>query len=525
VHDDAVAAQVLAFLAVAAVTLGALALARRRGVPAAVVLVAAGLIIGFLPFVPDATLQPDVVLLGLLPVLLFDAAVTASPTALARHAGTIGWLAGGLTLVTTAAAAAVAHFAGRLPWTLAFVLGAAVAPTDAAISIGIAKRVGLPRKLSTIVGGEALFNDATALVLFAAATGAAATGEFSALRTVGSIAYASVAGAVIGVCVGVIGRRLRRALADPPIEIAGSLLLAYGAFIPARAVHASGVLAVVVAGLYFGWHGSGNPASRLQAAAFREMLVFLIDSALFVLVGMSFHAFISRSHPPLMRLTVTAAMLIAAISIVRLGWIYVTGAIASRRRSRSPAGALTRAERLVVGWSGMRGAITLAALLAVPEVTAAGAPLAQREDLVYIGFVVILVTLIGQGLTLPLLVRRLRLTEHPAVADAEREARLRLTEVVLDRLDALAGASDAPAGLIRGLHAQYLSRRGRLVPDETGAADMAAPDADPESTLRRELVALQRDTLADLRREGTIGVTAMRAIERDLDLEEHQLRA
>jgi monovalent cation/hydrogen antiporter len=525
--------RLLLLLAVAVVTLAVLAVLRRRGVPAAVVLVIAGVAIGLLPFVPDVTLRPQDVLLGMLPLLVFDAAVGASPTALARHGHSIGYLAVGLTVASAGATAAVAHLAGHLPWATAFVLGTAVAPTDAAASISIAERLGLPRRLSTILGGEALFNDATALVMYTAAVGAATTGAFSLLGTAGSLVYACAAGAAIGLLVGILGRLARRALDDPPLEIAGSLLLAYLAYLPAEAVGASGVLAAVTAGLYLGWHGSTRPASsrsRLQAVAFRETLVFLIDSALFVLVGMSFHAFVAHSHAPLLRLTVTAALVVATVIVVRLAWMEFGGALVMRhRRRRGTLADSTWRERLVLGWSGMRGAITLAALLAVPVTTSTGSPLAHREELVYIGFVVILVTLIAQGLTLPLVIRRARLTEHPAVANAERQARLALTETVLARLDALAGANSAPAKLVDGLRAQYRSRRRQLGARPSGgggSGDGAIDrDPDPEAVLRGELIAAQRDALANLRREGTIGVSAMRAIERDLDLEDRQVRA
>jgi Na+/H+ antiporter len=406
----------LVFLAVAVAVLGATAVLRRRMVPTAVVLVVAGLVIGFLPFVPDVSLRPDDVLLGLLPVLIFDAAINISPSAVAQHAEAIGYLAAGLTLVTAATTAAAVHWAGHVPWATAFVLGTAVAPTDAAATIGIARRAGLPPRLSTILSGEALFNDAIALVLYAAAVTAATTAQFSPLRTAASIVYASLAGVAIGLIVGVVGSRLRRAFDDPPIEIAGSLLLAYVAYLPALALHASGVLAVATLGLYLNRSDRvehASPRSRMDSRAFRGTLVFLIDSTLFVLVGMSFHAFIARSEGPVLRLTITAALVIATVIAVRIAWLEAGGALARHRRRRG--GRRTRGglgvsgwqERLVLGWSGMRGAITLAALLAVPTTTSDGRLLGHRDDIIYLGFAVILATLIAQGLTMPLMIRRL----------------------------------------------------------------------------------------------------------------------
>jgi monovalent cation/hydrogen antiporter len=397
----------LVFLAVAVAALAAAALLRRRFVPTPVVLVVAGLIVGFVPFVPDVSLQPDTVLFGLLPVLIFDAAISASPSAMAEHARSIGYLAAGLTIATAVVTAVVVHWAAHLSWAMAFVLGTAVAPTDAAATISIARRVGLPERLSTILGGEALFNDAIALVLYTAAVGAATTAQFSLFHTAASVAYASVLGVGIGLVVGVVGSRLRRALDDPPIEIAGSLLLAYVAYLPALALHGSGVLAVATLGLYLNRDDRARDASdrtRAEATAFRGTLVFLIDSALFVLVGMSFHAFIAHSQGPVLRLTLTAAMVIATVICVRIAAIEARGLV----------GASSWQNRLILGWSGMRGAITLAALLAVPATTRSGTPLAGRDDIIYLGFAVILATLIVQGLTMPLLIRRLSEEPPPA---------------------------------------------------------------------------------------------------------------
>ena len=284
------------------------------GVPTAAVLVVAGLVIGFLPFVPDASLDPEVVLLGLLPLLVFDAAATSSATAFVRNARSIGLLAVGLVVATAAGVAAVAHWIGHLSWAMSFVLGTAVGPTDAAAATSVARRLGLPRRLLTILEGEALFNDGAALVLYAAAVTAATSGHFSAGHALLSVLYASAAGTAIGLAVGVVGRALRNRIDDAPIEIAGSMFMAYAAYLPAEAVHASGVLAAVAAGLYLGWHSGGSAfsaRSRLQSQAFWETLVFLINAALFVIVGLSFHTFTAQARGPVGRLVVTGIAVVA----------------------------------------------------------------------------------------------------------------------------------------------------------------------------------------------------------------------
>jgi CPA1 family monovalent cation:H+ antiporter len=521
--------QLLIVLGVAAVTLVAVAVLRRAGIPAPVVLVVAGLIIGFLPFVPDVALQPDVVLLGLLPLLVYDAAVTSSPTAFFRNARSIGVLAVPLVVATALGVAAVAHWLGQLSWPMAFVLGTAVGPTDASAATSIARRLALPRRLVTILEGEALFNDATALVLYAAAVAAATAGHFSAGHTAWTIAYSAAAGAAIGIAVGLAGRLLRNRIDDPPIEIAGSILLAYAAYLPAQAIHASGVLAAVTAGLYLGWHSSGSAfsaRSRLQSGAFWETLVFLVNAALFVLVGLSLHTFSTQARGPVGQLVVTGAAVVSTVIVVRLAWMWAFGwLIRPRRRDHAVASQPGWRERLILGWSGMRGAITLAALLAVPELTRAGEPLAGRDDIVYLGFAVIIVTLVGQGMTLPVLLRRLRLSEHPSVADAERQARLELTTAALDHLGEACETGELPQELTDGLRAQYLARLHHLetMTDEQGLEDEAAAVAQANLALRRDLIAFQRHTLSDLRQQGRIGVTTLRAIEHDLDLEEARL--
>jgi CPA1 family monovalent cation:H+ antiporter len=293
-------------------------------------------------------------------------------------------------------------------------------------------------------------------------------------------------------------------------------------------------LAAVSAGLYLGWHSGGSAfsaRSRLQSRAFWQTLVFLIDAALFVVVGLSFHTFTEQARGPVGRLVVTGIAVVVAVIVIRLAWMEGTGWLTRLLRRDSPVSgdeqdASDQAgwrPRLVIGWAGMRGAITLAVLLAVPLTTDAGQPLGGRDDIIYLGFGVIIVTLVGQGLTLPLLVRRLGLTEHPAVAEAERRGRLVLTEAVLGRLQDVDGDGVAPE-VLDGLRAQYLARRQRLESDEDGdVVEAPANTAAAERALRRELIDAQRQALARLRRQRRIGVTTARSLEHDLDLEDARM--
>lgn len=519
--------QELIVLAVAAVTLAAAAILRRSGIPDPVVLVVAGLVVGFLPFIPDVTLNPELVLLGLLPLLVFRAALTSSARAFYRRAAPIGLLAVGLVVATAAAVGAAAHYVGHLPWAVAFVLGTAVGPTDAAAATGIARRIGLPRSLSTVLDGEALFNDATALVLYASAVTAATSGHVSAAGTVGSIVTGSVIGIAIGLGVGIAGRAVARRLDDPPIEIVLSLLLAYASYLPAEAAGASGVLAAVTAGLYLGWHNPGTVSarSRLQSGAFWDILEFLVNGALFVLVGLSFHSFSATARGPLGRLVATGTVVVGLVILVRLLWVALTGWLVAPQ----PAAAAGRhhfadgwRERLIVGWAGMRGAVTLAALLAVPEVTSAGRPLPGRDDVIYIGFAVILVSLVLEGLTLAPLVRRLGVAEHPSVAEGERLARIEMVQTALHHLRHAGREQRWPEEVIDGLTAQYAARLRRLEaagdPGEDDPGEMKAA-----VQARRSVLDAQRDALLQLRARRGLSMTTLRTIEHDLDLEEARL--
>ncbi len=521
--------QLLVVLACAAAILVAVAGLRRFDVPPPVVLVVGGLVIGFLPFVPDASLNPHVVLLGLLPLLVYEAAIAASPTAMLRNARSIGVLAVALVAVTAVAVAAVAHWLAGLSWPMAFVLGTAVGATDAAAATSIARGVGMPRRLRTTLEGEALFNDATALVLYGTAVTAATTGAFSVAHTVGEIVYAAVVGAAIGLAVGFVARRLRNRLDDSTLAIAGSILVAYAAYLPAEAIHASGVLAAVSAGLYLGWHSSSGAFSagtRLQSEAFWHTLVFLVDAALFVLVGLSFHTFTAAATGPVGTLALTAAAVVATVMLLRLAWMWAFDWLL---RSRAARGAGDREgdrrERLVLGWAGMRGAITLAALLAVPTATAAGEPLAGRDDVIYLGFAVIIATLLAQGLTLAPLVRRLHLSEHPAVAETERRARLELARATLRHLDRVSVSGGVDRRITAGLRAQYRARISHLegTSRDRRRGVVAAPAV--ELALRDDITALQRRTLRRLRDEGAIGISTARALQRELDLQEAAMAA
>ena len=518
-----VSSQLLVVLVAAVAVWAGVAALRRAAIPTPVVLVVAGVILGFLPFVPDTTLEPHVVLLGFLPLLIFQASFSSSPRAFLRQSPQIGLLATGLVVITAGVVAVVAHDVGNLSWAMSFVLGTAVGPTDAAAAVSIARRVGLPRQLSTILEGEALFNDATALVLYAAAITAATNGHFSIAHTAGSIIYGAAVGVAVGLAVGIVGRLIGRRLDDPPIEIVLSLLLAYAAYLPAERLGASGVLATVTAGLYLGWHDSASSSARtrLQSRVFWDTLDFLLNAALFILVGLSLHTFTATTRGPVGRLVLTGVGVIGAVIVVRAVWVACMS-VALRPLRRLGGAGHHRREQVVLGWAGMRGAVTLAAVLAVPTVTKDGDLLRGRDDVIYLGFAVIFVTLIGQGLSLPFLARRFQAGEDPTLRETERQARLALLRAGLHLLDQEAKSGRLPEEVTDALRATFDARVRRL--------DHPADDAETheqvleeERSLRRQLIAVQRARLVQLREDG-LGLTTARQIERDLDLDESRLR-
>jgi Na+/H+ antiporter len=515
---------VLMVLAVATAVWVGVASLRRTAIPTPVVLVTAGVVIGFLPFVPDVTLNPQVVLLGFLPLLVFYAAFSSSHRAFLRHAPQIGMLAVGLVIATAGAVAVAAHRFGHLSWAMSFVLGTAVGPTDAVAVTSVARKLGLSGELSTVLSGEALFNDSTALVLYSAAVAAATSGQFSVEHTIGSISFGVAVGSAIGLGVGIVALLFLSHLDDSPVEIALSLLAAYAAYLPAQAVGASGVLAAVVAGLFLGWHNSRSlsAVTRLRATAFWDTLVFLLDAGLFILVGLSIHGFTPVARGPIGRLLITGVVVVLIVVLLRLAWVALVFWILRPLR-RLTGLRHDHRDQVVIGWSGMRGAVTLAAVLAVPQVTSAGTPIGGRDDVIYLAFGVILSTLIGQGLTLPRVARYFNSDESPITDEAEQHARLELVNTALDHLEREAVARSLPEEVVTVLRTTYESRARRLELASKAVGDEGTV-LHEELSLRRELVAVERRRLLALRRERRISTATLRSIERDLDREEAQLR-
>jgi CPA1 family monovalent cation:H+ antiporter len=512
-------------LVFAAVVLLSRALAGRLGLPEATLLVVLAAVMGFIPGIPEVHLPPDVVLIGFLPPLVYHAAFFTAPREAKADAIPIITLAVGLTLVTTFAAAAAAHaVVNGLSWVTAIAFGAAVAPTDAVSATSVLQRLGAPPRIVTILEGESLINDGVALTAFSLAVEALShsyTFGHGAVR-LGEV----VAGAVAyGLVVGFLISRLRRRIRDPSSQIVVSLLTPYLAFVPADELGFSGILATVTAGFFLGTRGEGmlQPASRLVGQMFWRVLVFLLESALFVLLGLQMRPVLREiSGHSWSRLLIGVLVVTAIIVAVRLAWslrVFPLGRHLPGRHLEFDH--LDRGERYAIGWSGMRGAISLAIALSLP-VTVLGAPLPGRGEVIFLTAAIVFVTLVGQAMTLPVLLRRFGLAESDQQRIEQMAARRALLEAALARLDALVEndeVDDHTAGTYRQL---YEDRLQRVRAELDGDMEEQAP-AD-SSLLRRELIRAQREKLDRLYRKGKISADALRAVRRRLDLEDPDLR-
>jgi monovalent cation/hydrogen antiporter len=504
-------------------------LADLASIPYPIVLVLGGLALGFLPGGPDLVLEPDVIFLVFLPPLLQAAGYYASPQELKAELAPLSWLVLGLTLVTMFSVAAVAQAAiPGIGWGEALLLGAIVAPTDPVAAIATFDRVGVTERVRLLVEGEAMVNDATALVAYRVALAAVVTGSFSLGEAAVDLVLAVAGGVAIGLVLSWAALRVLKRLDDDALVTLISVLLAYVAFAISEEVEASGVLAVVTAGLYLGWHSHDLFAAetRLNAQAFWEVLVFTLNVVLFILLGLQAPDMLERVGEQMtVGEIVGYGLLVSGVVIaVRIAWQFLP---MSLERVVPKLGGLQTGdgwrERLLIGWSGMRGAVSLAAALSLPLTLEGGAAFPERDLILYLTVAVILVTLVGQGLTLPPLISALGLTHTSAWAPDEAVARLEAAQAALDRIDELeVEREDLHDDVIERLREIYRVRFQRCVQEMSGESASRALD-DPASALRdtrRELIAVERRALLQLRDQGRVKPDVLRRIQRELDLDE-----
>ncbi len=508
-------------------------LARRLRVPYPILLVLGGLLLGFVPFLPRIQLAPDLVFLVFLPPLLYSDAWSTSWRDFRADLRNISLLAIGLVITTTVVIAVVAHaLVPGFTWAEAFVLGAIISPTDAVAASSIAERLGLPRRIITVVDGESLVNDATGLVAFRFALAAVITGAFSLFEAGLQFVVVVIGGVTVGLIIGWLTTKLESYLDDTPIEITFSFLTPFAAYIPAEALGFSGVLAVVVAGLYAGRQSSRviAPASRLQAEIVWNMVTYLMNGLLFILVGLQLRALLDTIRDgSLITLLGYGALISLAVMLVRLAWVfpsaYLPRYLFANVRKRDPYPSWRSV--LVVGWMGMRGVVSLAAALSLPTALATGASFTRsRSIIIFLTFCVILATLVGQGLTLPALIRWLKVGNDTSAEREEQIARLETARAAIDRLAALEGEEWATAESIEYLRAMH-EHRTHLY-DGDGDQEEAERDRQEDAVtrrLKREVLEAERASLIRLRDSGAINDMVLRRIERELDLQETWLQA
>ena len=506
---------------------GLLALAPRLRVPFPILLVIGGLAIAFVPGLPRFDLPPDLVLIGFLPPLLYASAFFTPLRELRRNLRPIGILAIGVVAATMTGVAVVAHYAADLPWAAAFVLGAVVSPTDPTAATAIASRLGAPRRAVAVIEGEALVNDATALVFYRAAVAAAVAGTFSLWEAAGELLLSAVGGIAIGLAVGFVVRQVRRRLAHPPTEITVSLLTGYLAYLPAEALGLSAVLAAVTVGVYMGWHTPEltTAETRLQGFAFWSVFTFVLNAILFTLIGLQLPAVLDGldawSWPELLGDT---AAVCAAVVLIRflltVPFAFLPPALLGMgRRGEPPAWR----EGAIVSWSGLRGAVSLAAALAIPLSTDAGTPFPGRELIIFLAFAVILFTLVVQGLTLPPLIRALHVEDDDSEEREEAMARKRAAMAALQRLEELVDEDwvrDDTAERMRGSYNFRISRFGERLGHGDGSIEERSQ---AYQRLRRELLRAEEDAVVALRRNDEISDEVLRKVLRDLALEDVRL--
>lgn len=506
-------------------------------IPYPIWLTAGGATLGFVPGVPAVELAPELVLVLFLPPLLSSAAYYSSIRDLRFNARPIALLSIGLVLATTVAVAAVAHVVIGMPWEAAFVLGAVLGPTDPVAATAIAGRVGAPRRVVTVLEGESLINDATALIAFRFAVAAVVTGTFSLVDAVGEFVLGIVGGLAIGLAVAVAMVALMRRIEDAPTEAVLTLLMPYFAYLPAEALELSAVVAAVTAGLYSALRGPSmfSPVSRLQLNALWELVVFLLNGALFVLVGLQLPEIIDALDGYAAGEVAGYAALVAlTIVAMRFAWVfpftYLPRRLFTRIRERDPDPPWQGP--FAIAFTGMRGAVSLAAALSIPEVVEGGGEFPFRDLIIFLTFSTIVFTVCVEGLSLPYLLRALGLGADPEEVREEDLARLVAAEGALTRIEALRvedwvreDTADRVAGMYRFRQRRFRARLGKEPVDDLPLP--ADEDTDGRSRdyqrLLREVLEAQREAMLALRREGRISDDVMRRIERDLDLEDARL--
>lgn len=504
-------------------------LARRLQIPYAVMLVVGGMVLAFVPGLPSVQIDPQLTLALFLPPLLAYSAFFTSWRDFRFNLRPILLLSVGLVLVTTLAVGVVVRWLiPEIPWAVAFALGAIISPPDAIAAAAILQRVKIPKRIVTVLEGESLVNDATGLVLYKLAVAATLTASFSLTEAAGTFVLTALGGIAVGLAIGALSVVILRRIHDILIELTLTLIFPFVGFLLGERLHVSGVLAVVTAGLILGWYSPEifTARSRMQARAAWDALVFLLNSLVFILIGLQLKTILAglAAYSTLQLLWWSVAVALTAI-IVRFLWVfpaaYLPRRLSARIRAHDPMPPWQ--QLTIIAWTGMRGVVSLAAAMALPLTTADGAPFPGRDLVIFLSFTVIFATLVLQGPTLEFIICRLGVG---ATSDAEQEehlARLKMTHAAVQALEQVPGR-DAPGdpalGLLRGDYERRLEALRAGAPDGGNAAIHGDGQV---RALRRAALAAERRRLIKLRREREIGDEVLHRLQNELDLEELRL--
>jgi monovalent cation/hydrogen antiporter len=503
-------------IALLALAVPLVALAKRLNVSYPIALVIGGLVLGFVPELPKIQLDPNLVLLIFLPPLLYWEAITAPTDIMWDNRGQIAALAFGLVAMTTVAVAIVAHaIVPGMSWGAAFLLGAIISPTDELAAVPVLERFRLPRHVIAIVDGESLLNDAASLVIYGTALAVVMTGQFDAPNTAVHFVIVAIGSVLLGFAAGWLAVAMWRRIKDPELQGAISLVLPFLAYSPAQYFQLSGVLAVVTAGVYASRMAPRvlTPESRRQITGFWNTLAFVANAVLFLVVGLQLHdvaanAFANYSWQFVLGVAVAAN---ALVLIVRL--VFVVAAEYLPIRAPADHAAPDWRNALVVAWSGLRGAISLAAALAIPFALPSGARFPHRDLIIFVTFTVILVTLVGGGLSLPAVVRALHIRSGNEEEDETRNAVLKTYEAALYRLAELEREGRLDAAHAQTMRQSFEHRREVLLqakPDRVAHLDQFL-DAE------QAVIAAQREVLLEMRDSGEIDNVVFRRLQSQLD--------
>src|SRR5437870_1793306 len=502
--------------------------ARKIRVPYPILLTVGGVILALVPGLPAIQLDPQLVFNLFLPPLLYPAAVYTSWRDFRANLRQILPLAIVLVLLTMTAAAYLLHYLVGLPLAVGFVFGAIISPPDAVAALAVSQHLRVPRRIIVILEGESLINDATSFISFRFAVAAVMTGAFSLTQASLQFLLVATGGIAVGLATGWLATQVQKRLDDPPVQTMFSLLTPYVAYFSGEKLHVSGILAVVIAGIYYGWRAprvlSGR--MRLQAVPVWQMVTFILNGILFMLIGLQLPQVIHALPPgSAMAVTKLAVLVLLAIVLVRFVWLfgatYLPRLLSRTFRRKNPA---PWQQTALIAWTGMRGADSLAGALAIPFVLANGAAFPGRDLILLLTFCVIFGTLVLQGLTLTPLVQWLGVVDDHVTEKEERLARLKANEAALARLEAIESSHRVRHETVERLRTEYTDRIRQLrreVPHEESVKRLFSEDFEE---LAREALQTERDTVLALRNEEAINDQALRRIQRDIDLAEARLQ-